>query len=68
MTPALQKMWISFIAMGFMVISIFLIYLSRYNKLKGFWRVLTAIIAYILIILATRKSSLSLFLAGQPLQ
>lgn len=51
MTPALQKMWISFIAMGFMVISIFLIYLSRY-KLKGFWRVLTAIIAYILMILA----------------
>lgn len=51
MTPALQKMWISFIAMGFMVISIFLIYLSRY-KLKGIWRVLTAIIAYILMILA----------------
>lgn len=51
MTPALQKMWISFVAMGFMAISIFSIYFSRY-KLKGIWRSLTAIIAYILMILA----------------
>ncbi|MCK1991328.1 DUF2768 domain-containing protein [Peribacillus muralis] len=51
MTPALQKMWISFIAMGFMAISIFLIYISRY-KSKGFWRGLSATIAYILMILA----------------
>lgn len=51
MTPALQKMWISFVAMGFMVISILLIYGSRY-KLKGIWKGLTAIIAYILMLLA----------------
>lgn len=51
MTPALQKMWISFIAMGFMAISILLIYGSRY-KLKGFLKGLTAIIAYILMLLA----------------
>jgi hypothetical protein len=51
MTPALQKMWISFAAMGFMFISILTIYLSRY-KLKGFLRGFTAVIAYILMILA----------------
>ncbi|CAH0345554.1 MULTISPECIES: DUF2768 domain-containing protein [unclassified Bacillus (in: firmicutes)] len=51
MTPALQKMWISFAAMGFMFISILTIYLSRY-KLKGFLRVFSAIFAYILMILA----------------
>lgn len=51
MTPALQKMWISFIAMGFMAISILLIYGSRY-KLKGLLKGLTAIIAYILMLLA----------------
>ncbi|MDQ0218998.1 DUF2768 domain-containing protein [Peribacillus cavernae] len=51
MTPALQKMWISFAAMFFMFISILSIYFSRY-KLKGFLRVFTAIIAYILMISA----------------
>jgi hypothetical protein len=51
MTPALQKMWISFAAMIFMFISIMAIYFSRY-KLKGFLRVFTAIFAYILMILA----------------
>lgn len=51
MTPALQKMWISFAAMGFMFISILTIYLSRF-KLKGVFRVLSAIFAYILMILA----------------
>lgn len=51
MTPGLQKMWISFVGMGFMFISLFFIYVSRY-KLKGFWKGLTATIAYILILLA----------------
>ncbi|RFU65548.1 DUF2768 domain-containing protein [Peribacillus glennii] len=51
MTPALQKMWISFAAMIFMFISILMIYFSRY-KLKGILRVLTAVIAYILMISA----------------
>jgi L-asparagine transporter-like permease len=51
MTPALQKMWISFAAMIFMLISIIAIYFSRY-KLKGFLRVFIAIFAYILMILA----------------
>ncbi|WP_108671116.1 DUF2768 domain-containing protein [Peribacillus acanthi] len=51
MTPALQKMWISLASMGFMFLSIILIYLSRY-KLKGFFRVLTAIFAYMLMIVS----------------
>ncbi|WP_409298061.1 DUF2768 domain-containing protein [Peribacillus sp. SCS-26] len=51
MTPALQKMWISFAAMGFMAISILIIYLSRY-KLKGFLKIVTAVIAYVLMISA----------------
>lgn len=51
MTPALQKMWISFAAMIFMFIAIITIYLSRY-KLKGILRVVTAVIAYILMISA----------------
>ena len=51
MTPALQKMWVSFVAMGFMGLSMFSIYFSRY-KLSGFWKTVTAIIAYILMILA----------------
>ena len=51
MTPALQKMWISFIAMGFMALSILLIYVSRY-KLRGFFKGISAIIAYILMMLA----------------
>ena len=52
MTPALQKMWISFIAMFFMTVSIFSIYFSRY-KLKGkIMKALTAGVAYILMITA----------------
>ncbi|WP_243386501.1 DUF2768 domain-containing protein [Bacillus kexueae] len=51
MTPALMKMWIALASMGFMFISVFSIYLSRF-KLKGFWRILFSIIAYIFMILA----------------
>ncbi|PLS16422.1 DUF2768 domain-containing protein [Bacillus sp. M6-12] len=51
MTPALQKMWISLASMLFMFISIVAIYFSRF-KLKGIWKILTAIIAYILMISA----------------
>ncbi|EIJ78691.1 hypothetical protein PB1_14074 [Bacillus methanolicus PB1] len=51
MSPALMKMWISFGAMGFMVLSIIFIYFSRY-KLKGVFRFITALIAYVLLILS----------------
>ncbi|WP_210365518.1 DUF2768 domain-containing protein [Bacillus sp. REN3] len=51
MSPALLKMYISFAAMGSMMLSLVAIYFSRF-KLKGFLKVLTAIIAYVLMIIA----------------
>ncbi|MDE3839411.1 DUF2768 domain-containing protein [Bacillus methanolicus] len=51
MSPALMKMWISFGAMGFMFLSMISIYFSRY-KLKGVIRIITALIAYVLLILS----------------
>jgi amino acid transporter len=51
MSPSLLKMWISLAGMGFMFFAIILIYFSRY-KLKGFFKIVTAIIAYILMILS----------------
>ncbi len=51
MTPGMLKMYISFFGIGFMFLSVVLIYLSRY-KLKGFFKMITAVIAYILMVLA----------------
>lgn len=51
MTPALQKMWISFAAMLFMIISIVSVYFSRY-KLKGIFKAITTFIAFVLMVLA----------------
>lgn len=51
MTPGMLKMYISFFGIAFMFLSVVLIYFSRY-KLKGFFKTITAIIAYILMILA----------------
>lgn len=51
MTPSLQKMWISFGAMGFMIISLFSIYFSRY-KLKGILKGIVGVFAYLFMILA----------------
>lgn len=50
-SPALMKMWISFASMGFMFISIILIYFSRF-KLKGVIKAIVTILAYIFMILA----------------
>lgn len=51
MSPSLLKMYISFFGMACMIISLFTIYLSRF-KFKGFLKVVTAIIAYVLMIIA----------------
>ncbi|MDP4083889.1 MAG: DUF2768 domain-containing protein [Bacillota bacterium] len=48
MSTAMLKMWISIAGMGFMFISILMIYLSRF-KLKGIFRILTALLAYVLM-------------------
>jgi hypothetical protein len=45
------KMWVSIAGMGFMFLAILTIYFSRY-KLKGVLRIITAIIAYLLMIVA----------------
>jgi hypothetical protein len=51
LSPGMFKMWVSIAGMGFMFLAILTIYLSRY-KLKGVLRIITAIIAYLLMIVA----------------
>jgi hypothetical protein len=46
-----MKMWISLSGMGFMFLAIILIYFSRY-KLKGFIKIITAIFAYVFMVLS----------------
>jgi len=45
------KMYVSFAGMGFMFLSLITLYFSRY-KLSGVFKIITALIAYILMILA----------------
>ncbi len=47
---SLDKMWLSFYAMGFMVVSMGLIYVSRYKIKNRVLQILFAIIAYTLLI------------------
>ncbi|MFJ5715721.1 DUF2768 domain-containing protein [Neobacillus sp. NPDC093127] len=51
MSPGMLKMWISIAGMGFMFLAIMTIYLSRY-KLKGVLRIISAIFAYLFMIVA----------------
>lgn len=51
LSPGMLKMWISVAGMALMFLAIITIYLSRY-KLKGVLRIITAIIAYIFLIVA----------------
>lgn len=51
MSPALAKMWFSLSGMGIMFLSLIFIYFSRY-KLKGVFKIITAIVAYVLMVLA----------------
>ncbi|KAA9026135.1 DUF2768 domain-containing protein [Niallia endozanthoxylica] len=52
MSPALMKMWISLASMGFMFVSIVLIFLSRYKLKHGVLKAISAVIAYILLALS----------------
>ncbi|MCU9593708.1 DUF2768 domain-containing protein [Caldibacillus thermolactis] len=52
MSPAMMKMWVSFLAMGMMFLSAVFIYLSRYKFKKKLFRVITAFVAYGLMIYA----------------
>ncbi|MED4204224.1 DUF2768 domain-containing protein [Neobacillus mesonae] len=51
MSPGMIKMWISIAGMGLMFLAIITIYFSRY-KLKGIFRLITAILAYVFMICA----------------
>ncbi|CAH2715731.1 MULTISPECIES: DUF2768 domain-containing protein [Neobacillus] len=51
MSPGMLKMWISIAGMALMFLAIITIYFSRY-KLKGVLRFITAIVAYIFLIVA----------------
>jgi hypothetical protein len=50
MSPSMLKMWISFAGMGLMIVSIFSIYLSRYKFSNGIIKGLTALFAYLCMI------------------
>ncbi|MFC7391555.1 DUF2768 domain-containing protein [Scopulibacillus cellulosilyticus] len=50
MSPGLIQMWISFIAMGLMIIAALLIMLSRF-KLKGIFRFTLSFISYFIFII-----------------
>ncbi|UII54646.1 DUF2768 domain-containing protein [Cytobacillus spongiae] len=52
MSPSLMKMWISLASMGFMFLAIISIYFSRYKLKSGIFKVITAIFAYILMIVS----------------
>ncbi|PSL41984.1 uncharacterized protein DUF2768 [Planomicrobium soli] len=48
---SLDKMWVSFAGIGFLLLSMGLIYVSRYKISNGILKFLLALIAYILLIL-----------------
>lgn len=52
MSPSMLKMWISISSMGFMLISIIMIYLSRYKIKNAIIKFITAFIAYLLMIVS----------------
>ncbi|MFD1030878.1 DUF2768 domain-containing protein [Metaplanococcus flavidus] len=48
---ALEKMWVSFAGIAFLIISMGMIYLSRYKLNNGIIKFIFALVAYILLIL-----------------
>lgn len=48
---SLDKMWVSFAGIAFLIISMGMIYLSRYKIQNGIVKFVFALIAYILLIL-----------------
>ncbi|MBS4176556.1 DUF2768 domain-containing protein [Lederbergia citrea] len=51
MSPSMQKMWISIIAMILLALAMFTIYISRYKLNKGFLKVVTAITAWLFMLI-----------------
>lgn len=52
MSDSLMKMWISIASMGFMFVSILMIYLSRFKINNKVLKFITAVIAYILMVVS----------------
>ena len=52
MTPALMKMWISFVAMGFMFISVVTVYFTRFKIKNNVIKGILNVIAFLLIVFA----------------
>ncbi|WP_096153746.1 MULTISPECIES: DUF2768 domain-containing protein [Bacillus] len=50
MTPALMKMWISFVAMGFMFISVVMVYFTRFKLKNNVIKGILNVIAFLLIV------------------
>ena len=48
---SLDKMWVSFAGIAFLIISMGMIYLSRYKLNNGILKFIFALVAYILLIL-----------------
>lgn len=48
---SLDKMWVSFAGIAFLIISMCMIYLSRYKLQNGIVKFVFALIAYVLLIL-----------------
>lgn len=51
MSASMQKMWISIVAMGLLALAMFAIYISRFKLNKGILKVVTAITAWIFMII-----------------
>lgn len=49
MSPGLAAMWLSFVAMGLLIVAALLIMFSR-AKLKGFFKAIFSFVAYLLLI------------------
>ncbi len=50
MSPSMLKMWVSFAGMGLMIVAIFSIYISRYKFSNGILKGVTALFAYLCMI------------------
>ena len=48
---ALDKMWVSFAGIAFLILSMVIIYLSRYKMKNGILKFSFALLAYVLLIL-----------------
>lgn len=51
MSVSMQKMWISIVAMGLLALAMLTIYISRFKMKQGFLKVITAMAAWLFMII-----------------